>query len=47
VKRIADWFCEGSVEEVVAGLVDAQLLDRKELARLAEKISKAKGGPRK
>src|SRR5262249_59669760 len=27
VKRIADWFCEGSLAEVVAGLVDAQLLD--------------------
>lgn len=47
VKRIADWFCGGSVEEVVAGLVDAQMLDRKELTRLAEKITKAKGGPRK
>jgi BlaI family penicillinase repressor len=47
VKRIADWFCDGSLEEVVAGLLDAQLLDKKELARLAEKIAKAKGGPRK
>ncbi|MDB6104002.1 MAG: CopY family transcriptional regulator [Gammaproteobacteria bacterium] len=47
VKRIADWFCDGSVEEVVAGLVDARMLDQKELARLAEKISKAKGGPHK
>jgi BlaI family penicillinase repressor len=47
VKRIADWFCEGSIAEVVAGLVDAQMLDRKELTRLAEKISKAKGGTRK
>lgn len=47
VKRIADWFCEGSVAEVVAGLVDAQLLDSKELARLTEKIAKAKGGSRK
>ncbi len=47
VKRIADWFCEGSVEEVVAGLVDAQMLDSKDLARLAEKIAKAKGGSRK
>jgi predicted transcriptional regulator len=47
VKRIADWFCDGSVEEVVAGLVDAQMLDRKDLARLTENISKAKGGTRK
>jgi predicted transcriptional regulator len=46
VKRIADWFCGGSVEEVVAGLVDARLLDHKELARLAGKIAKAKRGSR-
>jgi BlaI family transcriptional regulator, penicillinase repressor len=43
VKRIADWFCEGSVEEVVAGLVDAKLLDKADLKRIAEKIAKAKG----
>jgi BlaI family transcriptional regulator, penicillinase repressor len=47
VKRIADWFCEGSLPEVVAGLVDAEMLDHKDLARLAEKISRAKGGSRK
>lgn len=46
VKRIADWFCEGSLAEVVAGLVDAEMLDRKELAQLAEKVAKAKGGSR-
>jgi len=44
VKRIADWFCEGSVEEVVAGLVDAKILDKADLTRIAEKIAKAKGG---
>jgi BlaI family transcriptional regulator, penicillinase repressor len=44
VKRIADWFCEGSVEEVVAGLVDAKMLDKADLTRIAEKIAKAKGG---
>ena len=44
VKRIADWFCEGSVEEVVAGLVDARMLDKADLTRIAEKIAKAKGG---
>jgi BlaI family penicillinase repressor len=43
VKRIADWFCEGSVEEVVAGLVDAKVLDGNELSRLARKVAKAKG----
>jgi BlaI family transcriptional regulator, penicillinase repressor len=44
VKRIVDRFCNGSVEEVLVGMVDAQILDRRELQRLAEKIAKAKGG---
>jgi predicted transcriptional regulator len=44
VKRIVDRFCNGSVEEVLVGLVDAQILDRRELQRLADKIAKAKGG---
>jgi len=47
VKRIADWFCEGSVEEVVAGLVDAQMLEPAQLAKLAEKIAQSKRGRRK
>jgi predicted transcriptional regulator len=42
VKRIVDRFCGGSVEEVLVGMVDAQLLDRRELQRLADKISKAR-----
>ncbi len=44
VKGIVDRFCNGSVEEVLVGLVDAEILDRRELARLAEKIAKAKKG---
>jgi BlaI family penicillinase repressor len=44
VKRIADWFCEGSIAEVVSGLVDAKLLDKSDLARIAEKIAAAKRG---
>lgn len=42
VKRIIDRFCNGSVEEVLVGMVDARILDRRELQRLAEKIAKAK-----
>lgn len=42
VKRIVDRFCSGSLEEVLTGLVDARLLDRRELQRLADKIAKAK-----
>jgi BlaI family transcriptional regulator, penicillinase repressor len=44
VKGIVDRFCNGSVEDVLTGMVDAQILDRRELQRLAEKIVKAKGG---
>ncbi len=41
VKRIVDRFCRGSVEEVLAGLVDARIVDSKELQRLADKIARA------
>jgi BlaI family transcriptional regulator, penicillinase repressor len=44
VKRIVDWFCNGSMEELLTGMVDTAVLDRKELQRLAAKIAKAKGG---
>jgi BlaI family transcriptional regulator, penicillinase repressor len=44
VKGIADRFCNGSVEEVLIGLVDAEIVDRRELQRLAEKIAKARHG---
>lgn len=42
VKRIADWFCEGSIAEVVTGLVDAKMLDKADLRRISEKIAAAK-----
>jgi predicted transcriptional regulator len=42
VKRIMDWFCEGSVEQLLVGMVDSSVLDRKELQRLAERIANAK-----
>jgi BlaI family transcriptional regulator, penicillinase repressor len=43
VKGIADRFCNGSLEEVLLGIVDARILDRRELEQLAEKIANAKG----
>ena len=43
VKRIVDWFCNGSIEEVLVGMVDARMLDRKTLQRLAKRIEQAKG----
>jgi BlaI family penicillinase repressor len=42
VKRILEWFCEGSVEQLLVGMVDSSVLDSKELQRLAERIASAK-----
>lgn len=42
IRRIVDWFCNGSVEEVLVGMVDTEMLDSAQLQRLAEKIAKAK-----
>src|SRR5271170_1920674 len=39
VKGIIDRFCGGSAEELVLGMVDNAVLDRKQLERLARKIS--------
>ena len=40
-KRIVDWFCEGSVETMLVGMVDSKVLDRSELQRLADYIAAA------
>jgi BlaI family transcriptional regulator, penicillinase repressor len=42
VKRIVDWFCNGSIEEVLVGMVDTAMLDQRQLRLLAEEIAKAK-----
>ena len=42
VKRIVDWFCNGSIEEVLVGMVDNQMLDQKQLKLLADQVAKAK-----
>jgi BlaI family transcriptional regulator, penicillinase repressor len=45
-KRIVDWFCEGSVEALLVGMVDSKMVDRDELQRLADRIASAqKSGP--
>ena len=43
VKRIVDWFCAGSVEDLLVGMVDSAVLDRSELQRLAARIATSKG----
>jgi predicted transcriptional regulator len=39
VQRIVDWFCDGSVEALLVGLVDSKVLDKVELQRLADRIA--------
>jgi predicted transcriptional regulator len=44
VQRIVDWFCNGSVDEVLVGMVDTAMLDRKRLRMLTDRMSQTKGG---
>ncbi|MBO0911367.1 MAG: BlaI/MecI/CopY family transcriptional regulator [Acidobacteria bacterium] len=44
VKNIIDRFCGGSVEQLVLGMVDNDVLDRKQLERLTRKIAEAECG---
>ena len=42
VKRIVDWFCEGSVDEVLVGMVDAEMLSKPQLDRLLKRVEQAR-----
>ena len=42
VQRIVDWFCNGSIEEVLVGMVDTAMLDQKQIRMLADKVAKMK-----
>ena len=42
-QQLIDRFCGGSVEELLVGLVDHQVLQPKQLQRLSEKIAARKG----
>jgi BlaI family penicillinase repressor len=44
VRQIIDRFCQGSVEELVTGMVDAQVLTDEELDRLAQLAKKRQRG---
>ncbi len=44
VQRIVDWFCNGSIDEVLVGMVDSAMLDQRQLRMLADKIAEAKRG---
>jgi len=44
VQRVVDWFCNGSVDEVLVGMVDTAMLDRKRLRMLTDRMSQTKSG---
>jgi predicted transcriptional regulator len=44
VKQIVDRFCGGSLEELLVGLVDNDVVSRKELQQLTRRISSRKRG---
>src|SRR5881392_2308878 len=44
VRQIIDSFCQGSVEELVSGMVEAKVLSKGELETLEEFVRSRKGG---
>ena len=44
VSHIVDRFCGGSVEQLLVGMVENDVLGRRELQRLAQKIARRKEG---
>ena len=46
IKYIVDWFCNGSVDEILIGMADEAMLDEQQLRALAERIENAKEGSR-
>src|SRR5690349_17530041 len=42
VTRIADWLCNGSMEELLVEMVDTDVVDPKRLKKLSVKVAKAR-----
>ena len=42
VRQIIDRFCNGSVEQLLVGMVEGEMLDSRELKQLAQKIAQRK-----
>ena len=42
VSRIVDRFCNGSLEQLLVGMVDNEVIDGKELERLAKRIAESR-----
>jgi len=47
VRRLVDRFYGGSVEQLVIGLVDGKMIDRRKLDKLARQVEAAKASPRR
>jgi BlaI family transcriptional regulator, penicillinase repressor len=43
VRQIIDRFCGGSIEQLLVGMVDNEVLDEQELQRMARKIARLRG----
>lgn len=43
VRQIIDRLCDGSVEQLLVGMVDNEVIDKRDLANLARKIANRKG----
>jgi BlaI family penicillinase repressor len=44
VRQILDRFCDGSLEQLLVGLVENEVVDRAELQQLARKLGKKSKG---
>jgi BlaI family transcriptional regulator, penicillinase repressor len=44
VRQIVDSFCQGSVEELVSGMVEARVLSKEELERLEQYVRERRKG---
>jgi BlaI family penicillinase repressor len=44
VKQIVDRLCDGSIEQMLVGMVDNKIVSRRELERIAQKIASRKKG---
>jgi predicted transcriptional regulator len=44
VRQIIDRFCGGSLERLLVGMVDTEVVDERELQRLAQRIAKRRKG---
>jgi len=47
VRQIIDRLCGGSVEQLLVGLIDHEVIDRRELTSLARKIARRRAGKEK